>query len=106
MACSLNREQVLDLYEVLYGEITDRINNSELPSIDLNKIIQETYNVVKEATQDQVKAMLYAQAIPDVFHLVTQDDEANNYLVDNDFDFTGLAKMRKSFADLAEVGKT
>jgi hypothetical protein len=105
MACSLNREQVLDLYEVLYGEITDRINNSELPSIDLNKIIQETYNVVKEATQDQVKAMLYAQAIPDVFHLVTQDDEANNYLVDNNFDFTGLAKMRKRYADLTEVGK-
>jgi hypothetical protein len=49
--------------------------------------------------------MLYAQAIPDVFHLVTQDNEANDYLVDNDFDFTALAKMRKRYADLTEVGK-
>jgi len=105
MACSLNREQVLDLYEVLYGEVTDRLGDSELPAIDLNKIVQDTYNVVKEATEDQVKAMLYAQAIPDVFHLVTQDDEVNAYLVDNNFDFTGLAKMRKRYADLTEVGK-
>ncbi len=37
MACSLNKEQVLDLYEVLYGEIIDRINNSDIPPIDLNK---------------------------------------------------------------------
>ena len=105
MACSLNKEQVLDLYEVLYGEVTDRLGDSELPAIDLNKIVQDTYNVVNNATGDQVKAMLYAQAIPDVFHLVTQDNEANDYLVDNDFDFTGLAKMRKTFADLTEVGK-
>jgi len=105
MACSLNREQVLDLYEVLYGEVSDRLGDSELPAIDLNKIVQDTYNVVKEATGDQVKAMLYAQAIPDVFHLVTQDNEANDYLVDNGFDFTALAKMRKKYADLTEVGK-
>ena len=105
MACKLNRDQVLDLYEVLYGEITDRIEDSSLPKIDINQLIKETYNVVKEGSGDQVKALLYAQAIPDVFNLVTQDEEVNDYLVDNDFDFTGLAKMRKRFADLAEVGK-
>lgn len=105
MACSLNKEQVLDLYEVLYGEVIDRINNAELPPISLTTLVQETYAVVKDATEDQVKAMFYAQAIPDVFHLVTQDSEVNDYLVDNDFDFKELAKMRKSFADLAEVGK-
>ena len=105
MACSLNREQVLDLYEVIYGEIADRIKDSSLPAIDVNQLIKETYSVVKEGSGDQVKALLYAQAIPDVFQLVTQDEEINDYLVDNDFDFTGLAKMRKRFADLAEVGK-
>lgn len=105
MACSLNREQVLDLYEVIYGEIIDRINDSKLPSIDINQLIKETYDVVKQGSGDQVKAMFYAQAIPDVFHLVTQDDEVNDYLVDNNFDFTGLARMRKRYADLAEVGK-
>ena len=105
MACSLNREQVLDLYEVIYGEIIDRINDSKLPSIDISQLIKETYEVVKQGYGDQVKAMFYAQAIPDVFHLVTQDDEVNGYLVDSNFDFTGLAKMRKRYADLAEVGK-
>jgi hypothetical protein len=105
MACSLNKEQVLDLYEVLYGEIIDRINNSDIPPIDLNKIIQETYAVIKDATGDPVKASFYAQAIPDIFDLVKQDEEVNDYLVDNDFDFNGLAKMRKAFADLIEVGK-
>jgi len=105
MACSLNRDQVLDLYEVIYGEIVDRIKDSSLPPIDVNQLIKETYSVVKEGSGDQVKALLYAQAIPDVFQLVTQDEEINDYLVDNDFDFTGLAKMRKRFADLSEVGK-
>jgi len=105
MACSLNREQVLDLYEVLYGEVIDRIKDSNLPAIDINQLIKETYNVVNEGSGDPVKALLYAQAIPDVFQMVVQDEEANDYLVDNNFDFTGLAKMRKQFADLAEVGK-
>ena len=105
MACSLNKEQVLDLYEVIYGEIADRIKDSSLPPMDIVQLIKETYNVIKEVSGDQVKALFYAQAIPDVFHLVTQDDEVNDYLVDNNFDFTGLAKMRKRFADLAEVGK-
>jgi hypothetical protein len=100
MACRLNREQVLDLYEVLYGEITDRIEDSTLPKIDINQLIKETYNVVKEKSGDQVKALLYAQAIPDVFYLVTQDEEVNDYLVDNEFDTTGLAKMRKRFGNL------
>jgi hypothetical protein len=105
MACSLNRDQVLDLYEALYGEVVNRLKDSSLPPIDLNKLVQTAYAVVKTNSEDQVKAMLYAQAVPDVFYLVTQDTEVNDYLVDNDFDFTGLAKMRKRFADLAEVGK-
>ena len=105
MACKLNRAQVLYIFEVIYGEIIDRINDSNLPTIDVNKLIKETFDVVKQGSDDQVKAMLYAQAIPDVFYLVTQDEEVNDYLVDNNFDFTGLAKMRKRYADLTEVGK-
>ena len=105
MACSLNRDQVLDLYEVLYGEVIDRINDSNLPSIDIQQLIRETYTVVKDVSGDQVKAMLYAQAIPDVFTMVIQDTEVNDYLVESEFDFTGLAKMRKRYADLTEVGK-
>ena len=105
MACKLDKDQVLDLYEALYGDVADRLKDPSLPPIDLNQLIQSAYAVVKAGSEDQVKALLYAQAVPDVFHLVTQDTEVNDYLVDNDFDFTGLAKMRKRFADLAEVGK-
>ena len=105
MACKLNKFQVEDLYTVLYAEISDRIKNPELPPIDINDLVKEAYNVVNTNTGDPVKAMYFAQAIPDVFQLVVQDEKANDYLVENDFDFNGLAKMRKAFADLIEVGK-
>ena len=116
MACKLNKEQVLDVYEILYGEIIDRINDSRLPSFNLDQTIRDIYNAVKEEdvedaevvdteTDPEVKALYYAQAIPDIFDLVKQDEEVNDYLVDNDFDFSGLAKMRKKFKDLTEVGK-
>jgi hypothetical protein len=105
MACSLNKQQILDLYEVIYGSINDRMNDPKLPAINVIEMVQDTYRVVKEATEDQVKALFYAQALPDIFHLVTQDSEINDYLVDNNFDFSGLAKMRKNYSDLAFVGK-
>lgn len=105
MACSLNKQQILDLYEVIYGSINDRMNDPKLPAINVIEMVQDTYRVVKEATEDQVKALFYAQALPDIFQLVTQDSEINDYLVDNNFDFTGLAKMRKNYSDLAFVGK-
>ena len=108
MACKLNEDQVLDVYEILYGEITDRINDSRLPNFNLDQVVKDIYNAVKEEDIEDgdVKALYYAQAVPDIFDLVKQDEEVNDYLVDNDFDFTGLAKMRKSFKDLTEVGKT
>ena len=105
MACSLNKEQVLDVYEILYGEIIDRINDSRLPKFDLDQTIKDIYNSVKEATQDEVKALYYAQAVPDIFNLVKMDEEVNDYLVDNKFDSTALDKLRKDFKDLTEVGK-
>ena len=106
MACKLNKPQVLDVYEILYGEIIDRINDSRLPEFILEDTIKEVYNSVLEGAEDEVKALYYAQAVPDIFDLVKQDEEINDYLVDNDFDFGGLAKMRKNFKNLTEVGKT
>jgi hypothetical protein len=105
MACSLNRDQVLDLYELLYGEVIDRIKDSSLPPIDIKQLIKQAYDVVKDGSGDEVKALLYAQAIPDVFQMVIQDEEANDYLVESNFDFIGLAKMRSLFKSLPEVGK-
>lgn len=106
MACSLNKEQVLDLYEYLHGEIYDRINNSKLPDFNITSLLQEVYTGVKASTEDPVKALLYAQAVPDVLQLViTRNSDINDYLIDKNFNFTDLAKMRKNFADLDYVSK-
>ena len=105
MACSLNKEQVLDVYEILYGEIIDRINDTRIPKFDLDQTIKDIYNSVKEATQDEVKALYYAQAVPDIFNLVNLDSQINKYLYDNGFDFNNLNKLRNDFEDLTQVGK-
>jgi hypothetical protein len=105
MACSLNKKQVGDVYKILYGEIIDRINDNRLPKFDLDQTIKEIYNAVKEASEDEVKALYYAQASPEIFNLVTLDKEVSDYLLDNDFDFTELKKQIRKFEDLIEVGK-
>ncbi len=107
MACKLNKEQVLDVYEILYGEIIDRINDSRLPSFNLDQTIRDIYNAVNEEDVEDadVKALYYAQATPEIFNLVTLDEEVSNYLLDNDFDFTELKKQIRKFNDLTEVGK-
>ena len=107
MACNLNEDQVFDLYEVLYGEVIDRIKDKRLPKFDINETIKETYKVVKEANpDDQVKALYYAQAIPDVFQMVMQKQKINDYIVNNNIElFAEIGKLRTLFTDLAEVGK-
>ena len=39
MACNLNEDQVFDLYEVLYGEVLDRIKDKKLPKFDINETL-------------------------------------------------------------------
>jgi hypothetical protein len=104
----LSEEQVGDVYIYIRREIMDRIKDSRLSKFDLDEIIKFVYQGVKEANPDDkrnTKALYYAQAIPDIFNLVNLDEEVSDYLVDNDFDFDDLAKMRKRFKDLNEVRK-
>ena len=98
MACALNQEQVLDVYEILIGDILEL--GTDTP-FQLDTIIKDLYNAIN----DKEKAVLYAQATPDILNLVLQDDEANEKLVMSNFDFTNLAKMRVEFNDLDNVSK-
>jgi hypothetical protein len=106
MACALTKEQVLDVYELLYRSVLDGIENSSLPVVSLDKLVKEVYNAINEATEDSGKALQYAQAIPDIFNLLLQEADVNKYLVTQKFDFNKLATMRVSFEDLNEVAKT
>ena len=98
MACALNQEQVLDVYEILIGDILEL--GADTP-FQLDTIVKDLYNAIN----DKEKAVLYAQATPDILNLVLQDDEANEKLVMSGFDFTNLAKMRVEFNDLDNVSK-
>ena len=46
MACALTPEQIVDLYEVIYGEIVDRISDKKLPTFNVETLIKEVYESV------------------------------------------------------------
>jgi hypothetical protein len=96
MACKLNTEQALQVYSLLYKDIMD-----DTTPFDLDKFVKEIYELVPSKD----KALLYAQAIPDILNLVSQDDAAIEKLVELDFDFNKLAKMRVRYNNLDNVSK-
>ena len=75
MACALTPEQIIDLYEVIYGEIVDRISDKKLPTFNVETLIKEVYENV-----DESKALIYAQAVPDILKLVSNDEAVSQYL--------------------------
>jgi hypothetical protein len=93
MACALNKEQIIDLYEVIYGEIHDRIVDDKLPVFNIKTLIKEVYEGV-----DESKALIYAQAVPDILTLVSMDDRVKKYLKE--------LRDKKLFSldDLADLG--
>jgi len=97
MACALNTDQIGDVYQLLYKTISETKTG-----FDLGKLIKEVYNAVKEAS-DEKKALLYAQAMPDILQVVTTDSDINDKLVDLNFNFTALAIMRKQFNEIKNV---
>jgi len=102
MACSLTKDQIGDVYKLIYKKLSGA-NTSE--SFDLGGLIKQVYTGVLEATEDSGKALQYAQAIPDIFYLVGNNTKINDILDDIDFDFNSLRKLRKQFHDLEFVNK-
>ena len=94
MACKLNSEQALQVYSLLYKDIMEGTE-----PINVNSFIKELYDIVP----DKDKAKLYAQAVPDILNLVSQDEAVIEKLVEQNFDFNSLAKMRVDFNNLWNV---
>ena len=105
MACNLyEANDISALYSIVYGEINDRIEDSKLPPFsmkDLEKLIKEIYNEMKD--ENPTNAELYAQAVPTIFNMVTNEEEIETYLDSIDFDFNPLNKLKVRFNDLAKV---
>ena len=106
MACALNKDQVVDLYEVIYGEIFDRISDKKLPAFDVKTLIKEVYEAV-ESPENPGKGLLYAQAVPDILTLVSMDDDVKKYLKGlrdkKQFSLDELADLADEFSDLKNV---
>jgi len=103
MACALNKEQIKDLYVALYGEVFDRMSTDKPFDLSIEGIVKEIYEGVKNATGEADKALLYAQAIPDIFSSVALNAKANKYLRANKFSLDALGDMRVKFEDLKYV---
>jgi hypothetical protein len=110
MACALNVDQIKDLYGVLYGEIIDRINDKKLPKFDINKFAKELYDELMDpaAPTEEEKALLYIQAVPDIFLLVAGDAQVQDYIIDNNISLNDIIKLSRKFAptDLKAVKET
>jgi len=100
MACALNVDQIKDLYGVLYGEIIDRINDKKLPKFDINQFAKELYDELMDpaAPTEEEKALLYIQAVPDIFLLVAGDAQVQDYIIDNDISLNDIIKLSRKFA--------
>jgi len=100
MACALNVDQIKDLYGVLYGEIIDRIKDKKLPKFDINQFSKELYDELMDpaAPAEEEKALLYVQAIPDIFLLVAGDAQVQDYIIENDISLNDVIKLSRQFA--------
>lgn len=105
MACNLyEANDISALYSIVYGEINDRIEDPKMPPFsmkDLEKLIKDIYNEMKD--ENPTNAELYAQAVPTIFNMVTNEEEIETYLDSIDFDFNPLNKLKVKFNNLEYV---
>jgi len=105
MACQLyTQDDLTALYSVVYGEILDRINDPSLGKFDeaaFNNLIKTIYEELKDNPDN---AIIYAQAVPDIFNLVANDPEIKRYLVKEvGFNFNYPNEKSLDFEDLEVV---
>jgi hypothetical protein len=102
MACKLNTEQISDVFGIIYH----KISNSQGP-LNIKDLVKFFYDLALESSDNDVdKAMLYAQAVPDIFSLVTNDSKINKALLKMKFNMNSLMEIRAEFEDLENVKKT
>ena len=107
MACQLyTQDDLTALYSVVYGEILDRINDPSLGKFDQTAFDNLIKNIYEELKDNPDNALIYAQAVPDIFNLVANDPEISKYLLrEVNFDFNYPKLKALDFEDLEEVKK-
>jgi hypothetical protein len=107
MACQLyTQDDLTALYSVVYGEILDRINNPSLGQFDKGAFDNLIKTVYEELKDNPDNALLYAQAVPDIFNLVANEPEISKYLIrEVKFDFNYPKEKSLDFEDIEEVKK-
>ena len=107
MACQLyTQDDLTALYSVVYGEILDRINDPSLGKFDQGAFDNLIRTIYEELKDNPDNAIIYAQAVPDIFNLVANDPEISKYLIrEVNFDFNYPKLKALDFEDLEEVKK-
>lgn len=105
MACQLyTQDDLTALYSVVYGEILDRINNPSLGKFDQSAFDNLIKTIYEELKDNPDNAIIYAQAVPDIFNLVANDPEIKRYLVKEvGFNFNYPNEKALDFEDLEVV---
>lgn len=105
MACQLyTQDDLTALYSVVYGEILDRINDPSLGKFDQGAFDNLIKTIYEELKDNPDNAIIYAQAVPDIFNLVANDPEIKKYLVKEvKFDFNYPNEKSLDFEDLEVV---
>ena len=98
MACALNKEQISDVFKLIYFKVKNDTN-----AVKVEDLIKFFYDTALKATEDTSKALLYAQAVPDIFTLVTNQKAIKSKLVKNNFDFNSIYKLSVDFEELKNV---
>ena len=98
MACALNKEQISDVFKLIYFKV-----KNETDAVKVEDLIKFFYDTALKATEDTSKALLYAQAVPDIFTLVTNQKAIKSKLVKNNFDFNSIYKLSVDFEELKNV---
>ena len=105
MACQLyTQDDLTALYSVVYGEILDRIKDPNLGKFDQKAYDNLIKKIYKELEEEPDNALIYAQAVPDIFNIVANDPEVKRYLITEvNFDFNYPYKQSLEFEDLEKV---
>ena len=98
MACALNKEQISDVYKLIYFKLQ---KSNDIINVD--DFIKFFYDLALKSSEDTAKALLYAQAVPDIFTLVTNQKTVKSNLVKNNFDFNSIYNRSVEFEELKNV---
>jgi hypothetical protein len=114
MACSLNSDQVANLYSYLYGEVADRMSGKNKNPLDVKSIMKDLYTFLTDPTgpefeteeERKEKALYFVQAIPEVFQIITTRPDVRDYILKNNRDlFIEIPELASEYSDIKNVEK-